>query len=357
MNEKCSSKCLKNGGFVNLDEIGYLDFFHQEYKDEAIGRISFVGRTEYKVMVKRGEYHGVLKGTLMYRMEESRYPTIGDWVEVKELDDEKVLITKVYDRMNSISRKVSGIKTKEQLLAANIDNVLICLSLNENYNINRLERYLFALTTGVNPVVVLTKKDLSDDYERYRHEVKTQYPNLDVRCVSAYHQDFDGLDTYFRKGKTAVLIGSSGVGKSTLVNTLFGKELMETNEISVKHDKGKHTTTFRQLIVLGAQRGCIIDTPGMRELSVWNGDEGDSSFSDIIELSKGCKFRNCQHRNESDCALTNAVKEGSLSEDRYKNYMKLKAEYEYINRQKNFITKKEHNKKIKERVNKKKRSY
>ncbi|MBS4534767.1 ribosome small subunit-dependent GTPase A [Clostridium sp. D2Q-14] len=341
---------------MNLIDIGYSEFFGTEKIVPSVGRISFVNRQNYKVILEEGEFSAVLKGSLAYNIiDQEKYPVVGDWVKTTPIEEDKVLIVEIYPRKNKINRKVSGVKIEEQVLAANIDNVLICTSLNDDFSFSRIERYLFAFSSDVKPIIVLTKRDLEENYIDYLNQVKSRFLNVDVECVSIVDRSISTLSKYFVGGSTSVLVGSSGVGKSTLVNSLFGKELLKISDVNKKNDKGRHTTTFRQLIYIGEGKGCIVDTPGMRELSIWDSDAGDTSFSDIEELSHHCKFRDCTHTVETGCVVLEAVKEGKLDKERYKNYLKLIREEKFINSQKNYFTRREHNRRIKERCQRKKK--
>lgn len=338
---------------MNLIEIGYKEFFGTEKIEPLVGRISFANRNNYKVICEESEFSCTLKGSLVYEItNESEYPVVGDWVKIKPIDEDKGLIVKVYPRKNKISRKVSGVKVAEQVLAANLNNIFICTSLNENFSFSRIERYLFAFSYEVNPIIVLTKRDLEVNYMEYLKQVRSRFPNVNSECVSVVDGSISVLEKYFTGGSTSVLVGSSGVGKSSLINSLFQKDLLKVGETNKKNHKGRHTTTFRQLIYIGEGKGCIVDTPGMRELSIWNSDSGDTSFSDIEELSNYCKFRDCTHTVEKGCAVIEALQAGKLSKERYNNYLKLVSEEEFINSQKNYFTRKKHNEKIKERSKK-----
>ncbi|TFZ39513.1 ribosome small subunit-dependent GTPase A [Soehngenia longivitae] len=338
---------------MNLIEIGYKEFFGTEKIEPLVGRISFANRNNYKVICEESEFSCTLKGSLVYEItNESEYPVVGDWVKIKPIDEDKGLIVKVYPRKNKISRKVSGVKVAEQVLAANLNNIFICTSLNENFSFSRIERYLFAFSYEVNPIIVLTKRDLEVNYMEYLKQVRSRFPNVNSECVSVVDGSISVLEKYFTEGSTSVLVGSSGVGKSSLINSLFQKELLKVGETNKKIHKGRHTTTFRQLIYIGEGKGCIVDTPGMRELSIWNSDSGDTSFSDIEELSNYCKFRDCTHTVEKGCAVIEALQAGKLSKERYNNYLKLVSEEEFINSQKNYFTRKKHNEKIKEKSKK-----
>ena len=204
-------------------------------------------------------------------------------------------------------------------------------SLNDNFNIRRIERYLsLAWNSGAIPVIILTKCDLVENYKEYILEVEDVAIGVDVHAISCKTKEgLKDLNKYFQKGKTLVFLGSSGVGKSTLVNELMGKEIMKTGEIREEDSRGRHTTTNRELLML-PNGTMIIDTPGMRELGMWNCEEGlDKTFKDVEQFLGTCKFSDCTHTNEPGCRVLEAIKNGELSQERYNSYLKLKNEVKY----------------------------
>lgn len=219
----------------------------------------------------------------------------------------------------------------EQLVAANFDYVFIMQSLNNNFNLHRIERYL-SLTweSGGIPVIILTKSDLVPNAQEYVEQVENIAFGVDVYAISCNTKEgLENIQKYFSKGNTIVFLGSSGIGKSTLMNTLYGKEIMKTSEIREKDSRGKHTTTSRNLIML-PNGAMIIDTPGMRELGMWNAEAGISeTFKDIEALAKMCKFSDRTHTNEPGCKIHEAIENGELSEERFEKYLSLKRESEY----------------------------
>ncbi|MDA0145575.1 ribosome small subunit-dependent GTPase A [Vibrio sp. RW] len=245
---------------------------------------------------------------------------VGDWVVFTP-----ARIIRVLERQSLFQRKAAGSALKRQLIAANIDSVFIVSSLNDDFSLNRIERYLaLANEAGVEPVIVLTKADLSNDADDIRHQVQQLDPLLSVHCVNALDaQDVSVLESYCQKGKTIAFLGSSGVGKSTLVNSLLAHNEMDTGRIREQDSKGRHTTTFRTIKWLPSG-GLLMDTPGMRELQLSNVKEGiQLTFADIESLASECRFSDCVHDGEPGCAVKAAVEKGELSSRRLDNYKKL----------------------------------
>ena len=260
----------------------------------------------------------------------SDYPAVWDrviaaWPE----DGSNAVITGLFPRKSCFLRKAAGTQKQEQVVAANIDIVFICMSLNNNFNIRRLERYLsVAYDSGATPVVVLTKSDLCSDVESKILEAQNVAPGVDVLAISSLDEDYEAVMNFILPGKTVAFIGSSGVGKSTLINKLTGTDSIATSEIG-NDDKGRHTTTHRELIQL-PNGAFVIDTPGMRELGMWdNGDGIDTAFADIEELSRACRYTDCTHTAEPGCAVLRALADGTLDAARLASYRKLKTENDY----------------------------
>ena len=279
--------------------------------------------TEVRTAVVSGKYRYGVKTV-------SDYPAVGDYVIAEWHEgDGNAVITGLFPRRSCFIRKAAGTGNREQVVATNIDTVFICMSLNKNFNIRRLERYLsIAYGSGATPVAVLTKTDLCSDVGERIAEVQNAAPGVDVLAVSSLDEDTGAVMRYILPGRTVAFIGSSGVGKSTLTNRLTGTDSIATRETG-NDDKGRHTTTHRELIAL-PNGAFVIDTPGMRELGMWDSGGGiDTAFADIEALARACRYSDCTHNGEPGCAIRKALEEGTLDRARWNSYLKLKTENEY----------------------------
>lgn len=319
---------------TNLEKLGFTDRFAAEasqFDRFFVGRVASQSKNLYQVMTETGELTAEVSGKFRYSAPGlAAFPAVGDFVMVDRDSDSQGhgIIHHVLARKSVFTRKVAGEREDEQVVAANIDTVFLCMALNNDFNLRRLERYLaIAWDSGALPVVVLTKADLCRDIEGRLAEVAAVSVGADVYVTTSISEEgVKPLRHYLAPGKTVAFIGSSGVGKSSLINRLLGQEVLETRETR-SDDKGRHTSTRRELLLL-PEGGVVIDTPGMRELGIMGADLG-RSFADIEELANHCKFRDCQHNQEPGCAVRAAIEAGELSPERLENYRKLQKEARY----------------------------
>ena len=298
-----------------------------EQPDLIPGRVAAQHRGEYAVWTESGDVRAEVAGALQYqRAVGGVLPAVGDWVGLRgRMEGGRATIHAVLRRRSAIARKTADRNSVDQVLAANVEVVFLLTSLDDDFSLRRLERYLAtAWESGAEPVVVLTKTDLCADVAEHVLEAEGVAVGVPVLPVSNVTGDgIEAVDAYVRPGRTAVLLGSSGVGKSSLLNRLAGRELMRTAEIAAD-GTGRHTTTHRELLRLESG-GLVIDTPGLRELQLFEGDLS-SAFSDVEELAADCRFRDCAHRREPGCAVLAAVDNGVLELDRLRSWRKLQRE-------------------------------
>ena len=321
---------------MKLEELGFneeLDNYRKENNLDSfeIGRVISQHKDRYIVKTDSNEFNSELIGNLRFTIE-SRYdlPAVGDWVAISEYDDDKALIHSIYPRHSIIERQAVGKSGQKQIIATNIDYGLIVQAVNRDFNINRLERYMTICNASkVVPIILLNKIDLIDESElnTLLNQIKERIKDTLIMAVSNQtHVGLDKLSTIFTKGKTYCLLGSSGVGKSTLINNLTGKEIMETGAISQSIDRGKHITSHRELIVL-EKGGILIDNPGMREVGIADTSGGlEITFDVIFEYAQNCKFKNCTHTHEKGCAVLEAVEQDIIDNDSYSNFRKMEKE-------------------------------
>lgn len=327
-----------------IEQYGWNNSWEEKMLGKGIvGRVLLEHKHLYRVITNDGEWLCSLSGKFKFDHDREAFPAVGDWVVMEQMPgEEKGIIQEVLPRSSQFSRKVAGQTTDIQLIAVNVDYVFLVMSLNDDFNVRRLERYLLAAwDSGATPVVVLTKKDACDDLSYYINEVESVAFGVDVLAVSSVTgEGIDHLAALLSAGKTGALLGSSGVGKSSLINALSGEEVMAVSDIREDDSKGRHTTTHRELSLLPGG-GLLIDTPGMREFQLWESTEGVSaSFKDIEELAVGCRFRDCQHKKEPGCAIQKAISNGILKEERYRSYVKLLRELAHIERKNDVVAKK-----------------
>lgn len=325
---------------MNLEDLGYNEEtqklkIENNLSDFEIGRVIAEHKERYIVKTENGEYEAVITGNLRFSAR-SRidFPAVGDWVALKTYDTEFSVIYKILPRLSMITRRAVGQFGEVQIIATNVDYAFLIQAVDRDFNINRLERYLtICYTSNVKPIIVLTKIDLISEHEKTNiiENIKQRINNVPVFAISNETLDgYEELKMAIEKGKTYCMLGSSGVGKSTLLNNLVGKTLMRTDSISQSTNKGRHITSHRQLIVLEGG-GILIDNPGMREVGIADTSSGlETTFKRIISLSINCKFRDCTHTNEIGCAVIKAVEKGEIDKKSYENYLKMEREKEYF---------------------------
>ena len=328
---------------IDLKEYGYLSPGECETDGGIVARVSAVHRERYEIICERGLSYARLKAGQYYGKGET-FPTTGDFVCIRFNPDGDSLILKTLPRKSYFSRlDPSSSGHGEQAVAANFDDVFVMQSLNRDFNLKRLERYLaLGWQSGGNPAVILTKTDLVENPAPQIQEAERIAVGVPVFPVSARTgEGMEKLGAYLKPGKTAVFLGSSGVGKSSLVNALAGEEIMTVNGIRQSDGRGRHTTTYRQLVMLKSGV-MIIDTPGMRELGMWDVAQGlGSAFADVEQFIGQCKFLDCTHKNEPGCAILGAIERGELSPERWRSYQSLKNEAAYSDDKESYLQKKQ----------------
>jgi len=325
---------------MELADLGFDSWFQQKQKELqrpgfSVARITRVDRGRYLVRNKEGEVPAELTGQLLYSSGSIQdLPCVGDWVWVQYHNDgELAIIHELFPRKTFLRRKSAGKKIDYQMIAANIDVAFIIQSCDSNFNLRRLERYLVIAIEGhIEPVILLSKSDLvsAGNLEEMIAEIRQAHITASVIAFSNVTENgLDNLKKVLEKGKSYCLLGSSGVGKSTLLNHLIGQELFETRPVREKDRRGRHTTARRQMTIL-ENGALLIDTPGMRELGMMAVSSSiDDSFADIHQLSGSCRFNDCTHTRETGCAILLAIESGELTMDRYQSYLKLMKESEF----------------------------
>ena len=319
-----------------LENLGYSAEFSNAFEnlslDDAVpGRVVWQSAYSYRIQCESGEIAAEPTG----KVKAADLPAVGDWVAVRpQATGEMGTILAILPRKSAFSRNAAGKAVNEQVVATNIDNVLIVTDLDQDFNLRRIERYItLVYNSGAGPVVVLNKTDLSADVETAILQTQDVSPGVPVYALSAGEdQGIEQLVDHLGHGKTVAFLGSSGVGKSTIINRLLGEDRMEVGEVREADGKGRHTTTHRELVAL-PDGGAVIDTPGMREIQVWGDEDGlADAFPEIDELAAACHFRNCRHDSEGGCAVREALDSGGLNTARFDSYMKLRAEFESLDR-------------------------
>ncbi len=367
-----------------LYDLGWSDFFSSQLAElelnSEIGaaRVAEENREMFRLLSPQGEFMAEVSGKFRHEIiGRVDFPAVGDWVLASTRKEEsRATIHRVLNRKSKFSRKIAGKKTEEQIVAANVDVVFIVSSLNSEFNLRRLERYVaLAWESGAQPVIVLNKSDLAENPEELR--IEAQAAAIGVRVILSSALRGDGISEIremmhgapkktastesasekVQVAKTAAMLGSSGVGKSSLINAILGTELLDTGEIRESDDRGRHTTTARHLIVVPGA-GVWIDTPGMRELQLWDASEGiDQAFGEIAELAANCKFRDCKHVNEPGCAVRAAVESGELDAERLESFHKLGREEKLVAAKQDAAVRAEQTKALKQLMKKQNRFY
>jgi ribosome biogenesis GTPase len=321
---------------MNLEDLGYNDTIEEfrvknNLETLEVGRVISEHKERYIVKTEKGEFEAEITGNLRFSaLSREDFPAVGDWVALTIYDPDFSIIHKILPRFSIISRQAVGQFGAIQIIATNIDYALLVQAADRDFNINRLERYLTICNSSkVSPIIVLNKVDLIDEHRiaDIMGQINARIKNVQVIAISnESHQGYDKLTAIIEKGKTYCMLGSSGVGKSTLLNNLSGKALMRTDTISLSTNKGKHVTSHRELIVLESG-GILIDNPGMREVGITDSDGGiEKTFDSIVSLSQQCKFNNCTHTNEVGCSVIDAVESGEIDKESYQNYLKMERE-------------------------------
>lgn len=325
---------------MKLEDFGYNDNLEKLRVDNnltnfEIGRVIAEHKERYIVKTEQGEFEAEITGNLRFTSRSREdFPAVGDWVALSIFDSDFSIIHGILPRYSVISRQAVGKFGEIQIIGTNIDYAFLVQAVDRDFNINRLERYLtICYSSKVKPIIVLTKTDLIDEQKikEITESIKQRITDTVVLAISNETQyGYDALKSNLEKGKTYCMLGSSGVGKSTLLNKLSGRTLMKTDSISQSTNKGRHITSHRELIVLESG-GILIDNPGMREVGIVDSSGGlETTFEKIIDLSLYCKFKDCTHTNEKGCAVIKAVENGEMDQKSYENFLKMEREKEHF---------------------------
>lgn len=332
-----------NSPYSNID-LGYSDFFEinrvrMGLGDFSVARVTSEYKQAYKVKNHQGEYLARVTGKQMFdAVSREDYPAVGDWVVIQEIDEKNAIIKQILPRQTMIKRR-SGDKNKSdqkndmQIIASNIDIAFIVEAVDRDYNLNRLERYIaIVLEDDIKPIIILNKIDLisAEDLNQKIIQIKDRLPGIEIISTSLLsNQGLSELEKNIEKRKTYCFLGSSGVGKSSLINRLIGQETTKTGNISTFSNRGKHITTRREMYFL-SNGGILIDNPGLREVGLTDVAKGvDNLFEEIISLSQECRYSDCSHHHEPGCRVLAALESGELDQEKYANYLNLKKETQY----------------------------
>lgn len=321
---------------MKLEDFGYSERIEKlrlenNLKDFEIGRVIAEHKERYIVKTEKGEFEAEITGNMRFSAKSREdFPAVGDWVALINFDSEFSIIHTILPRFSIISRQAVGQFGEVQIIATNIDYALLVQAVDRDFNINRLERYLtICYSSKVSPIIILTKTDLINDQEKIAivESINCRIKNIPVIAISNETRDgYEALNPIIEKGKTYCMLGSSGVGKSTLLNNLSGRTIMRTDSISQSTHKGRHVTSYRELIVL-KNSGILIDNPGMREVGIVDTAHGlESTFDLVFKFSKNCKFKDCTHTSETGCSVLEAVEKGEIDRSSYENFLKMERE-------------------------------
>jgi ribosome biogenesis GTPase / thiamine phosphate phosphatase len=325
---------LPKEALTTLRALGFSSHYEKQFKrlaDTSLipARVAIEHKNRYVLYSHEGELSAELAGKMRFNAYD--LPAVGDWVGVRT-DGESAIIHHLFERRTKFSRVAVGGAGEEQIVAANIDTVFIVVGLDQNFNVRRTERYLvLAHESGADAVIVLNKADVAEGLDEKLEAIADVSGNAPIIAVSALTgENIERLRAYTQEGQTIALMGSSGVGKSSIINALLGDPRQEVSHVSDSNAKGRHTTTHRELVKL-PDGGLIMDTPGMRELQLWSTEESlDESFSDIVEIADECHFSDCSHETEPGCAIQSALSSGDLEPGRWKSYQKLQREIRHF---------------------------